>query len=84
LKDDVLDLTTAVAPSGAQIAVLLQLDRMGTEFEVPLLLMNYDSFYDNMLKYLDDCVDYGATHTHAVLYYCPHTLPSPTSALPVT
>lgn len=45
-----------------EIAVLLQLDRMGTEFEVPLLLMNYDSFYDNMLKYLDDCVDYGAVY----------------------
>jgi len=43
-----------------EVAVLLQLERIGTAHKVPLILMNYDGFYDNMIKFFGDCVDYGA------------------------
>lgn len=42
-----------------EILALIQLERIGSLFPVPLLLMNYDSFYSKLLSFLDDCEDWG-------------------------
>lgn len=64
-KDTSVALTFSCAPTPSpapQVAVLLQLERIGTAHKVPLILMNYDGFYDNMIKFFGDCVDYGTIH----------------------
>lgn len=42
-----------------EILALIQLERIGSELPVPLLLMNYDSFYSKLLEFFDDCKDWG-------------------------
>lgn len=42
-----------------EILALIQLERIGSVFPVPFLLMNYDSFYTKLLDFLDDCEDWG-------------------------
>lgn len=42
-----------------EILALIQLERIGSEFPVPFLLMNYDSFYSKLLDFLDDCEKWG-------------------------
>lgn len=42
-----------------EILTLIQLERIGSELQVPFLLMNYDSFYSKLLDFLDDCEDWG-------------------------
>lgn len=42
-----------------EILALIQLERIGSAFPVPFLLMNYDSFYSRLLGFLDDCEDWG-------------------------
>lgn len=42
-----------------EILALIQLERIGSKLPVPLLLMNYDSFYSKLLNFLDDCEDWG-------------------------
>jgi hypothetical protein len=43
-----------------QIIVLMQLDKMGAEHVVPVLLMNYDGFYTLLMEFLDGAITYGA------------------------
>lgn len=38
-----------------EIMALIQLERIGSLLPVPLILMNYDSFYSNLLEFLNDC-----------------------------
>ncbi|CAN0892077.1 Probable cytokinin riboside 5'-monophosphate phosphoribohydrolase LOGL10 [Linum grandiflorum] len=38
-----------------EILALVQLERIGSEFPVPIIVMNYDSFYKKLLEFLDDC-----------------------------
>lgn len=45
-----------------EILALIQLQRIGSELPVPFLLMNYDSFYSNLLDFLSYCEDYGALY----------------------
>lgn len=45
-----------------EILALIQLERIGSAHPVPVLLMNYDSFYSKMLGFLDDCEDWGTVN----------------------
>ena len=38
---------------------LIQLNKLGTEFPVPFILMNYNGFYNGLLAFLDECVALG-------------------------
>lgn len=42
-----------------EILALIQLERIGSTFPVPFLLMNYDSFYSKLLEFLDVCEGWG-------------------------
>lgn len=42
-----------------EMLALIQLERIGSEFPVPFLVMNYDSYYLKLLDFLDDCEDWG-------------------------
>jgi predicted Rossmann-fold nucleotide-binding protein len=42
-----------------EIMALIQLERIGSTFPVPFLLMNYDSYYSKLLEFLNDCKDWG-------------------------
>lgn len=42
-----------------EILALIQLRRIGSEFPVPFLLMNYDSFYTKLLEFFNDCENWG-------------------------
>ncbi|CAK9308692.1 unnamed protein product [Citrullus colocynthis] len=42
-----------------EILALFQLRRIGSDFPVPLLLMNYDSFYSRLLEFFNDCENWG-------------------------
>lgn len=42
-----------------EILALIQLERIGSKFPVPFLLMNYDSFYSKLLDFLNVCEDWG-------------------------
>lgn len=42
-----------------EILALIQLERVGSNFPVPFLLMDYDSFYSKLLGFLDDCEVWG-------------------------
>ncbi|KAL3503580.1 hypothetical protein ACH5RR_038029 [Cinchona calisaya] len=42
-----------------EIMALIQLERIGSSLPVPFLLMNYDSFYEKLLEFLDDCEEWG-------------------------
>ncbi|XP_052178826.1 probable cytokinin riboside 5'-monophosphate phosphoribohydrolase LOGL10 [Diospyros lotus] len=42
-----------------EILALIQLERIGSELPVPVLLMNYGSFYSKLLDFLDACEDWG-------------------------
>jgi len=43
-----------------EILVLGQLNKMGTNYPVPVLLVNYDSFYDGILNWLESAEKAGA------------------------
>ena len=47
-----------------QIVVLMQLDKIGVDLAVPVLIMNYDGFYDRLLEFLDEAVEYGEFLPH--------------------
>ncbi|URD95637.1 putative lysine decarboxylase [Musa troglodytarum] len=61
------DMTAVVALPGGigtldevfEILALIQLERIGSRFPVPFLLMNYDSFYSKLLDFLDDGGKWG-------------------------
>jgi len=42
-----------------EMLALIQLERIGSKLPVPLLLMNYDSFYSKLLDFLNDCEGWG-------------------------
>lgn len=42
-----------------EILALIQLERIGSELPVPVLMMNYDSFYSKLLDFFEDCEDRG-------------------------
>ncbi|XP_073039722.1 probable cytokinin riboside 5'-monophosphate phosphoribohydrolase LOGL10 isoform X1 [Primulina eburnea] len=42
-----------------EILTLIQLERIGSRFPVPFLLMNYDSFYSKLLDFLSNCEGRG-------------------------
>lgn len=42
-----------------EILALIQLRRIGSEFPVPFLLMNYDSFYSKLLEFFNNCENWG-------------------------
>lgn len=42
-----------------EILALMQLQRIGSQFPVPFLLMNYDAYYSKLLEFLDDCQRWG-------------------------
>eukprot|EP00268_Persea_americana_P040918 TRINITY_DN40731_c0_g1_i1.p1 TRINITY_DN40731_c0_g1~~TRINITY_DN40731_c0_g1_i1.p1 ORF type:complete len:305 (-),score=57.31 TRINITY_DN40731_c0_g1_i1:281-1195(-) len=67
VRNSPLDRTAVVTlPGGVgtldeafEILALIQLQRIGSELPVPFLLMNYDSFYSNLLEFLADCEEWG-------------------------
>ncbi|XP_024395533.1 uncharacterized protein [Physcomitrium patens] len=42
-----------------EVVALKQLDRIGSSFPVPFLILNYDNFYTDLLKFLTKCEDWG-------------------------
>ncbi|KZV27249.1 hypothetical protein F511_04702 [Dorcoceras hygrometricum] len=42
-----------------EMLTLIQLERIGSTFPVPFLLMNYDSFYCKLLDFLSECEGWG-------------------------
>ena len=42
-----------------EVLTLIQLERLGSEFPVPFLLMNYGSFYTKLLAFMDECERWG-------------------------
>lgn len=42
-----------------EILALIQLERIGSDFPVPFILMNYDSFYAKLLDFMDECEEWG-------------------------
>ncbi|XP_027343594.1 probable cytokinin riboside 5'-monophosphate phosphoribohydrolase LOGL3 [Abrus precatorius] len=67
VRNDSFDRTAVVALPGGigtldemfEILALIQLERIGSKFPVPFLLMNYDSFYSKLLDFLNDCEGWG-------------------------
>ncbi|WOK99699.1 hypothetical protein Cni_G08411 [Canna indica] len=67
VRNNLSDMTAIVALPGGigtidevfEILALIQLERIGSKFPVPFLLMNYDSFYSKLLDFLDDCEKWG-------------------------
>lgn len=43
-----------------EILTLKQLDRIGSKYPVPFILMNYDGFYTKLSDFLSTCKDWGA------------------------
>lgn len=43
-----------------EILTLLQLQRIGSKYPVPFLLMNYDGFYTKLLEFLSTCKVWGS------------------------
>eukprot|EP00898_Chlorokybus_atmophyticus_P006747 jgi/Chlat1/7073/Chrsp57S06773 len=44
----------------AEILVLKQLNKLGTNFPVPMIFVNYDGFYDGLISFLGNCVKNGS------------------------
>lgn len=73
-RNNLSDMTAIVAfPGGIgtldelfEILALIQLERIGSKFQVPFLLMNYDSFYSKLLEFLDDCRKMGTVSSGEV------------------
>ncbi|KAJ9182579.1 hypothetical protein P3X46_006560 [Hevea brasiliensis] len=42
-----------------EILALMQLERIGSELPVPFIVMNYDSFYQKLLDFIQNCEDWG-------------------------
>ena len=42
-----------------EILALIQLERIGSTLPVPFLVMNYDSFYQKLLDFIQNCEDWG-------------------------
>ncbi|XP_047342147.1 probable cytokinin riboside 5'-monophosphate phosphoribohydrolase LOGL10 [Impatiens glandulifera] len=67
VRNDESDRTAVIALPGGigtldeifEVMSLIQLERIGSDFRVPFLLMNYDNFYSKMLEFLEDCERWG-------------------------
>jgi len=67
VRNNSFDKTAVVALPGGigtldevfEMLALIQLERIGSKLPVPLLLMNYDSFYSKLLDFLNDCEGWG-------------------------
>ncbi|BAT88557.1 hypothetical protein VIGAN_05208800 [Vigna angularis var. angularis] len=67
VRNNSFDKTAVVALPGGigtldevfEMLALIQLERIGSKLPIPLLLMNYDSFYSKLLDFLDDCEGWG-------------------------
>ncbi|KAK4275372.1 hypothetical protein QN277_018465 [Acacia crassicarpa] len=70
VRNDSSDKTAIVAlPGGVgtldemfEILGLIQLERIGSKLPIPVILMNYDSFYSKLLDFLDSCEDWGTVY----------------------
>jgi len=51
---------TGTLDEAFEIMVLMQLDKLGADHRVPVVLMNYDNLYGKLLEFLNDLVEYGA------------------------
>ncbi|GER32423.1 cytokinin riboside 5'-monophosphatephosphoribohydrolase LOG [Striga asiatica] len=49
-----------------EILALVQLERIGSTFPVPFLVMNYDSFYSNLMEFIEDCEGWGTVSSGEV------------------
>lgn len=43
-----------------EILALIQLERLGSAYRVPFLVMNYDNAYQGLLQFLESCIEYGS------------------------
>ena len=43
-----------------EILVLGQLGKLGTNYQVPVILMNYDGYYDGVMTWIKDAEGHGA------------------------
>lgn len=42
-----------------EVLTLIQLERIGSKYPVPFILMNYDGFYSKLLQFIDTCENWG-------------------------
>lgn len=67
VRNNPSDMTAVIAlPGGVgtldemfEILALIQMERIGSKFPVPFLLMNYDSYYSKLLEFIHDCEQWG-------------------------
>lgn len=67
VRNDPSDMTAVVALPGGigtldevfEILALIQLERIGSKFPVPFLLINYDSYYSKLLDFVGECEMWG-------------------------
>lgn len=67
MRNDPSDRTVVVAlPGGVgtldeifEILALIQLERIGSKFPVPFVLLNYDGYYTKLLEFMDVCEQWG-------------------------
>eukprot|EP01018_Ginkgo_biloba_P014255 Gb_08178 [translate_table: standard] len=67
VRDDLADHTAFIALPGGigtldeifEILTLIQLERIGSKYPVPFILMNYDGFYSRLLDFFNTCEQWG-------------------------
>ncbi|KAJ1690268.1 hypothetical protein LUZ63_014423 [Rhynchospora breviuscula] len=67
VRNDPSERTAVVALPGGigtvdeifEILALIQLERIGSKFPVPFLLLNYDGYYTKLMEFLDVCEQWG-------------------------
>lgn len=53
-----------------EILALIQLERLGSQYPVPFLLMNYDAFYTKLITFMDECEKWGTVAKGEVASLC--------------
>lgn len=67
MRNDESDRTAIVALPGGigtadeifEILALIQLERIGSKFPIPFILLNYDGYYTKLLEFIEVCEQWG-------------------------
>lgn len=74
VRNDQLERTAIVALPGGigtadeifEILALIQLERIGSKYPVPFVLVNYDGYYTKLLEFMEVCKQWGTVATGEV------------------